>query len=225
MEYALTSLAALPPIKTTGDILESISDALYVLDRRWRFTYLNQRACTILQHAADDLLGHNVWDEFPDVVGSVFDTEFHRAMADGVAVTFEVDYRRLGGWFELRVHPSSEGLTVFFQDINARKDREREMAAAEARYRSLVEQVPAVIYTEMHESHVQYVSPQIEHLTGYTAEEWLAQPDLWLEITHPDDRARVLAEVAAHRCDGRAVSYRVSVHYPRRSSDLDPQRG
>ena len=47
-----------------------------------------------------------------------------------------------------------------------------------------------------------YVSPQIEELIGYTVEEWMADPDLWPRILHPDDRARALAENARHNETG-----------------------
>jgi PAS domain S-box-containing protein len=68
-------------------------------------------------------------------------------------------------------------------------------ARAERRYRELVEQLPLVTYTD--EPAVApsiYISPQVEQLVGYSAEEWLANPELFLELLHPDDRERVLAD-------------------------------
>jgi PAS domain S-box-containing protein len=71
---------------------------------------------------------------------------------------------------------------------------------AEARYRALFEQVPAVVYSEVHGSggSLVYQSPQIERMLGYTPEESV-QPGRWLERVHPDDRAWVAAE--NERCD------------------------
>ena len=67
-------------------------------------------------------------------------------------------------------------------------------------YQRLLERVPAIIYIadagEVGRWH--YVSPQIEAILGFTAEEWCADPGLWAERLHPDDRARVLrGETAA----------------------------
>lgn len=69
---------------------------------------------------------------------------------------------------------------------------------AEEKYRALVEQVPAITYTAAItlKSGTIYVSPQIE-CTGYSQEEWIANPDLWLDRIHPDDRERTLE--AIHR--------------------------
>ncbi|HWO69129.1 MAG TPA: PAS domain-containing protein [Actinomycetota bacterium] len=77
-----------------------------------------------------------------------------------------------------------------------RREAERRLREAEERYRALVERVPAVIYLAEpgRQGRWLYVSPRIEQLLGYTPEEWLADPGLWIERLHPADRERVLAE-------------------------------
>ena len=69
------------------------------------------------------------------------------------------------------------------------------LPGAEERYRALSEQIPAVLYSEVHtpEGAILYESPQNQELLGYTAEETM-QPDFWKSLVHPDDRERVLAE-------------------------------
>ena len=66
----------------------------------------------------------------------------------------------------------------------------------EALYRSLIERVPGIVYISQFGSDAKwhYVSPQIKEYLGYAAEEWLADPSLWLQHVHPDDRELVLAE-------------------------------
>ena len=63
----------------------------------------------------------------------------------------------------------------------------------EAMYRSLVEALPTITYTEAVDTHCSLsVSPQIEVVLGYTQEEWLGNSLLWEELVHPDDRDRVV---------------------------------
>ncbi len=64
------------------------------------------------------------------------------------------------------------------------------------RYRALVEQVPAIIYTDSAEQifHTLYINPQLKTITGYDPQEWIADEDLWSRIIYPDDRERVLEE-------------------------------
>lgn len=66
------------------------------------------------------------------------------------------------------------------------------------RYRNLVEQIPAVVFTASLEGggYDLYVGPQIESLLGYTQEEWLSSPVLWYERLHPDDRRSLDQEFA-----------------------------
>src|SRR5919106_129200 len=71
-----------------------------------------------------------------------------------------------------------------------------ELAEAEERYRTLVEQIPAVIYIDEDDdvATARYVSPYYETLLGYSAEERMADPELWVKLLHPDDRDSVLEE-------------------------------
>ncbi len=64
------------------------------------------------------------------------------------------------------------------------------------RYRALVEQVPAIIYTDSAEKIFQtlYISPQLKTITGYEPEEWINDEDLWNNLIVPEDRERVLEE-------------------------------
>src|SRR5689334_13616800 len=64
---------------------------------------------------------------------------------------------------------------------------------AEIKYQSLVEQISAVVFLDKadEDQTALYMSPRIEELTGYSLEEWEADPDLWIKSIHPDDRQRV----------------------------------
>jgi PAS domain S-box-containing protein len=84
-----------------------------------------------------------------------------------------------------------------------------ERRRVQERYRTLVEQLPLVTYIDALDDRSSniYTSPQLETLLGYTVEEWQADPDLFVRLLHPDDRERVLAEVAySHATDEPFVS-------------------
>ena len=74
----------------------------------------------------------------------------------------------------------------------------------DAMYEALVSQVPAVVYVNAEEevSSALYMSPQVEQMLGYTQEEWLEDPNLWVELLHPEDRERVLSEAERTRTTG-----------------------
>jgi PAS domain S-box-containing protein len=67
-------------------------------------------------------------------------------------------------------------------------------------YRLLAEQLPGVAYVEaLQATSAMYISPRIEHLTGYRAEDWIAEPNFFERVLHPDDRARVCSAFAQAR--------------------------
>jgi diguanylate cyclase (GGDEF)-like protein/PAS domain S-box-containing protein len=78
----------------------------------------------------------------------------------------------------------------------AMAERTARLDEAEARYRRLVEELPIVTYVDAIDdtSSTIFISPQIEHMLGYSVEEWMNDSDLWVKLLHPDDRERVIAE-------------------------------
>jgi PAS domain S-box-containing protein len=81
-------------------------------------------------------------------------------------------------------------------DVTEQKRAEEDLREAEARYRTLVEQIPAGVYIQRleYEGAIDYISPRIEDMLGYSPREYVEDPGLWVETTHPEDRERVLAE-------------------------------
>src|SRR5262245_5044049 len=108
------------------------------------------------------------------------------------------------------------GLAIFtFGQWRAARTESVTRQEAEERFRTLVEEVPAVIYTwdprrPTGSAPSIYVSPQVEQVMGFTAEEWTSDPGLWIRQIHPEDRERVLAatEHADHTGEPLGVEYR-----------------
>ena len=104
-----------------GSVLESTTDAVFMLDQQWNFTYLNHHAVALVQ-TDHDLLGKNIWTEFPAAVGSGFWDNYHQAMERRVPRQFEEYYPEpLDRWFRVHAFPSQEGIAVFFHDVTDRR--------------------------------------------------------------------------------------------------------
>ncbi|HKO46105.1 MAG TPA: ATP-binding protein [Polyangiaceae bacterium] len=109
--------------------------------------------------------------------------------ADGSTLEVSVTLARL---------PGSELSLLVLEDITERRARAQASKRAEARYRTLVEQIPAVTFMASLEDGDNdiYIGPQIESLLGYTQKEWLDDPVLWFHRMHPEDQGRWNAEFA-----------------------------
>jgi PAS domain S-box-containing protein len=91
-----------------------------------------------------------------------------------------------------------------YEDITEQKETEERLREAESRFRTLVEQIPAVTYIDRTDerSTTVYVSPQVKTMFGYSTEAWVTGIDLWIENMHPDDQGRVLEALRAHKAQG-----------------------
>ncbi|AFZ67089.1 GAF domain-containing protein [Deinococcus peraridilitoris] len=105
-------------------ILESISDAFYAVDHEWRFTYVNQEAERLWNRRREDLLGKVYWEEFPQAVGSEAYLAHLEAARERRVVRVETRSPILHVWEEVVIHPTPDGLSVYFKDISERKTLE-----------------------------------------------------------------------------------------------------
>ncbi|MFC5135440.1 MULTISPECIES: PAS domain-containing protein [Haloferacaceae] len=113
--------------KRLENTLERIDDAFFALDDDWEFTYVNAKAAMLLERDADDLVGTNVWSEFPDALEEAYESAYREAMETQQPVVFEQHYEPLDLWTKARAYPSEEGLSVFFTDVTDRKRREQRL--------------------------------------------------------------------------------------------------
>lgn len=114
------------------EILESITDAFYSLDREFRFTYVNRRAERLWNRRRDDLIGRVIWDALPQFVGT---EPYHRvlqAMDEGRPCDFETVSPVLRKWIHVHLYPHDRGLSIYFRDISARKQAEAERERSQA---------------------------------------------------------------------------------------------
>ncbi|HET6819852.1 MAG TPA: EAL domain-containing protein [Candidatus Limnocylindria bacterium] len=93
--------------------------------------------------------------------------------------------------------------TGFLRDLSRERAALAALKESDERYRMLVERLPGIVYIDEPGARGRYISPQIESLLGYSAEEWLADPAYWEVALHPDDRERAVLELAAGEQSGR----------------------
>jgi len=170
------------------DILESITDAFFTLDREWRFVYVNAEAERVLRNPREGLLGRNVWEAYPDAVGSVFDDEYHRAVSQHAAVEFEAFYPPFDAWLEVRAYPSAEGLSVYFHDITERKRAREALRQSEERFRNLFETMAQGVVYQNADGGITSANPAAERILGLTLDQmmgWTSMDPRWRAI-HED---------------------------------------
>src|SRR5947208_2655919 len=113
--------------------LASISDAFSVIDRDWRYTYVNKRVLELTGKRKEELIGHVIWEIFPEAVGSEFYQRCHRAMETQQPDRFQVFYKPWGRRVAAALYPGSDGLAIYRADISEMMEQQKRLRESEQR--------------------------------------------------------------------------------------------
>ena len=153
-------------------VLARLSIGFGIIDREWRLTYANPSMSGMVGMQGADLVGKNVWETFPHLVGGKFFIELHRALEQQTPAHFEFFDALLNRWSEHWAYPSEGALAIFSIDITVRKRRE-ELLVFQA---SALSQVTDAVFGLDQQYRVTYWNEAAEGLYGYSAEEVLGRP-------------------------------------------------
>ena len=124
------------------DPFSAVADAVYRIDRRWRFTYVNAAAARLLDRRAEDLVGQEAFACFPEIAGTVIEDEYRAVLGDGRARDFEYYHAPLGRWYEIRAFADPGGLTAFLRDVDVQHHTRQQRAAELAQLSAVLEALP-----------------------------------------------------------------------------------
>lgn len=110
------------------NILESISGGFFALDEQYRITYWNHAAEVGTGLPAQEVLGKSVFEIFPNAKGTPLGDKYQLAMDTKTFQNLETAYKdeRFEAWYDIRIYPTADGLSVFFQDVTEKKKDQRE---------------------------------------------------------------------------------------------------
>jgi diguanylate cyclase (GGDEF)-like protein/PAS domain S-box-containing protein len=173
------------------DVLENLSEAFYTLDKEWRFTYLNRRTEQYLQQSRGDLLGKLIWEAFPYLLGSTYETQLRRAVDQGRPLTFVVPDAPHNAWKEVHVYPCDKGLVVTFIDITERKRMEDAERENFTRFELVARATSDIIWDlDVKADHLWW-SEGLRRVFGYDPDDFNHGLQSWVNHIHPHERDRV----------------------------------
>lgn len=185
-------------------LIEHSRDGIAIFDHEHRLIEANPKFAEMLGYAPDELIGLHSWEVDADLT----EADVCAGFADPLSVNalIQTRHRRKDGrLYDAEVSIQGAhigGRNVFVsstRDISAQKRAEQALRESEERYRSLVESLPDIVYSFSDKHGGVVWSARVEAVLGYSLAELQANPYLWNQSIHPDDRPRVQAVIAAFK--------------------------
>ena len=198
-----------------AEFIERISDGFVAFDVQMNYIYVNKRAGELLGRKPEDLVGKNYWDEYPEARDTPFAKAYVRALETQTPVLLEAYYAPWDRWFENRIYPASDGISILFTEITERKKADEGLQEQNRLFTALVETIPGLVYIYDWETDSNvYSNKGIEYLLGYTSAEVMDMGNqLFSRLGNAEDFETLLNSqtrlMAAHDEDTFEVEYRM----------------
>lgn len=153
------------------NIFERIKDGFIAVDTDYRYTYINKKAGELIRLDPSTLIGKNMWELFPEAVGSATYQAFQKAMETQQYVSNTDYFEPLDLWQENHIYPSANGLSIFIRDITESKRKEQQINEARDLADKLIDSLPGVFY--FYDANGKFIkwNHQFEVVTGYSGAE------------------------------------------------------
>ncbi|MBC7835528.1 MAG: PAS domain S-box protein [Phycisphaerales bacterium] len=196
----------------TSHVLDSVTDAVFAVDRDWRLTYVNRNCRPHLSGSSAELIGKALEEVEPD---TELVARFRRVAADGAPASFE-QQSASGSWRHFDVYPSPRGLSIIFRDITAQKREDIERRRAERErlesqaWLSLAARSGRIgAWRQNLATNEVFLSPELEAIFGFEHGAFQGTETALLAIVHPDDRAEFRRATAAAMHAGNEHEFEV----------------
>jgi PAS domain S-box-containing protein len=125
-------------------IVQNSPEAIAILDRDWKYRYVNYKAEILLRQKSDALAGHSLWRVFPELLDTPAEAALKKAVEKRISVRFEQFLPRLYAWHSVRALPIDDGVVLYSIDITDRM-RDAHSEAVKAEIRNILENAPLAI--------------------------------------------------------------------------------
>lgn len=188
-----------------AEALEHIDGSFVILDRTWRFTFVNRNAVSPIGLEPGDVIGRNMWEMFPEFRGTLTAEHYQAAMDRGQPSRFEERSPVNGRWYEVSVYALPEGVAAHWHDVTDRKLAELALAESEERARMTAEATLTGLFEWEPQTDRMYWSDQNFRALGF--EPGAVQPSYaaWAARVHPDDLPIAEEAVRAAQMERRTL--------------------
>jgi PAS domain S-box-containing protein len=194
-----------------GSILNSMEDGFVAVDFNWNITQVNDKVLGVTNSKVEDIVGKVIWEVMPTLKDIEAYEMAHSVMKTGKSCQLQFQGRVIKRWVEMHIFPYTEGIAIFFKDIQQRKETELALLEANNRYEIVSQVTKDVIYDWDIVSDIAKVSSHYA-LFGYTTAGKEIKMDDWAKCIHPDDVQR-LNDSIAHSTQNKHEKWEAEYKY------------
>ena len=197
-----------PAAKTNGvmqstptsidNILARVSDSFVALDTNWVYTYVNEKAAQTFGRTPEQMIGKHIWTEFPEGIDQPFYRAYYKAVETQHPIFLEEYYPPYDRWFENRIYPSKDGLSIFFSDITDRKKIEQSTRETQERLTLAIRSANVGLWDWDLTTNKVTFSPEWKEQLGYERYELTDEFSEWENRVHPDDLDQARATIQSY---------------------------
>jgi len=181
-------------------LLENLPQKIFLKDENLVYISCNENYARDLKIRPEEIAGKTDYDFYPKELAEKYRADDKRIMDSGK--TEEIEEKYIQDQEEIFVYTSKTpikdaqrnvvGILGIFWDITERKQAEENLKSSEGKYRSLVQNIPDVVWTTDINGKTIFISPNVKEIYGYTSEEIYKGGDsIWFDRIHPDDAEKV----------------------------------
>ena len=196
-------------------LAETSQDSITVINRDYVIEYTNTFAAHQFGIPAQTLIGKRLTDIFPPDIASRQQSNLQKVFENGQPFYIEAPakFQDMMRWLSTWLVPirdkleQTRAILIVSRDITERRQAEESLRLAEAKYRALVENIPAIVYMDTADetSANLYISPYVERMLGYPASAYIEDPTLWYAQIDPRDYPRAIESIHKTLAEGFAV--------------------
>lgn len=202
------------------NVLASISDGFFTLDKDLIITYFNSAAEKILNKKIAQVGGWEFLKAFPEYKNTTVEIRLWRLLEEQKPASFEFRHPSSPSdkWLEFRAYPNSDGISVYFQDITARKNYEKILEEKEFKLRSILLAAGEGVIVVNSEGLVDSFNPEAEKIFGYKTSDIYGKsieviiPNFLARIDKSQDQIRHGIEITGLRLNGKTLPLKITVN-------------
>jgi PAS domain S-box-containing protein len=156
-------------------VLASINDSFVMVNRDWRFVYVNQKAADIYGVRKQELLGQLIWQAIPDLAKPPHFRQLQDAAENQQELQTEFFHAPSERWFEQRIYPSQAGVSIFSSDITERKQAEEQLRYQLSITQAITDNAADSFFLLDPDGKVTFMNPAAEKTFGWKKEELIGQ--------------------------------------------------